>query len=53
MIELGHHDGKYLPICKYYRAVFDTPCIKEDDIKMKEVAYYFVCFVDKLFISAI
>jgi len=45
MIELGHHDGKYLPICKYYRAVFDTPCIKEDEIKMKEALRNVVLYI--------
>merc|ERR1712027_213275 len=30
MIELDQHEGTYLNICKHYRAVLDTPCIKED-----------------------
>jgi len=33
MIELALHDGKYLPICRHFRAVFDTPCIQEDTEK--------------------
>jgi len=38
MIELCHQEEKYLPICKHYRAVFDTPSIQEDSEKMKEVS---------------
>ncbi|XP_065065829.1 26S proteasome non-ATPase regulatory subunit 12-like [Rhopilema esculentum] len=36
MIELGHFENDYLTICRHYRAVYDTPCIKEDKDKMKE-----------------
>lgn len=45
MIELGHNDGKYLPICKHYRAVFDTPSIQEDETKMKEALRNVVLFI--------
>ena len=37
MIELSLHDEKYLPVCRHYKAVFTTPCIQEDKLKMKEV----------------
>lgn len=33
MIDLDQHEGTYLNICKHYRAVYDTPCIKEDPDK--------------------
>ena len=29
MIELGQHEGDYLDICKNFRQLYDTPCIKE------------------------
>jgi len=45
MIELCHQDGKYLPICKHYRAVFDTPCIQEDAEKMKEALRNVVLYI--------
>lgn len=38
MIALGQHDGDYLAICKYYRAVFDTPMVQEDNAKKHEVS---------------
>lgn len=37
MIEVARHDGSYLDICKYYRAMFDTPSILEDKEKKHEV----------------
>lgn len=39
MIELDEHEGSYLAICKHYRAVYETPEIKEDKDKMREVIY--------------
>jgi len=46
MIELAVHEGKYLPICRHYRAVFDTPKIAEDEAKrtlaLKNVVMYSV-----------
>ncbi|KAL8566124.1 26S proteasome non-ATPase regulatory subunit 12 [Nucella lapillus] len=36
MIELDEHEGSYLEICKHYRAIYDTPQIKENKDKMKE-----------------
>ena len=38
MIELAQHDGDYLAICKYYKAVFDTPLVQEDAAKHNEVS---------------
>lgn len=37
MIEVARHDGSYLDICKYYRAMFDTPTVLEDKDKKHEV----------------
>ena len=37
MIELDEHEGSYLAICKHYRAIYDTPQVKENKDKMKEV----------------
>ena len=46
MIELDQHEGTYLNICRHYRAVFDTPSIKEDDTKkldtLKHMALYVI-----------
>lgn len=38
MIELGQHEGAYLAICKHYRAVVDTPSVREDKDKRNEVS---------------
>lgn len=45
MIELCHHEGKYLPICRHYKAVFSTPCIQEDKEKMKEALRNVILYV--------
>ncbi|XP_057311225.1 26S proteasome non-ATPase regulatory subunit 12-like [Hydractinia symbiolongicarpus] len=45
MIELCHQDGKYLPICRHYNAVYSTPCIQEDQDKMKEALRNVVLYV--------
>jgi len=37
MIEVARHEGSYLDICKYYRAMFDTPSVLEDKSKKHEV----------------
>ena len=37
MIEMAQHDDSYLAICKYYRAVFDTPSVMEEQAKGQEV----------------
>ena len=46
MIELDQNEGTYLNICRHYRAVYDTPCIKEDEEKkldtMKHMALYII-----------
>jgi len=45
MIELCHNEGSYLPICRHYRAVFETPCIQEDKDKMKEALRNVVLYI--------
>ncbi len=37
MIELGQFEKNNLTICRHYRAVYNTPVIKEDPLKKKEV----------------
>lgn len=36
MIELCHNESSYLAICRHYKAVYTTPSIQEDQVKMKE-----------------
>lgn len=31
MVEIGLHEGRYLDVCKYNRAIFDTPSVQADD----------------------
>jgi len=46
MIELGQHEGEYLEICRNFRQVYDTPCIKEDAAQkvdnLKNIVLYIV-----------
>ena len=37
MIEVAQHEGSYLDICKYYRAMYDTPSVLEDKDKKHQV----------------
>lgn len=39
MIEVARHEGSYLDICKYYRAMFDTQSVLEDKEKKHEVSW--------------
>lgn len=45
MIEVARHEGSYLDICKYYRAMFDTPSVLEDKNKKHEVLRNAVLFL--------
>lgn len=45
MIKLGHYEGKYFTICKHYRNVFNTPLVKEDNLKMKEALRNVVIYI--------
>ena len=45
MVELDQHEGTYLNICRHYRAVYDTPFIKEDDEKKLETLKHMALYV--------
>ena len=45
MILWGLHSNKYLEVCKYYRQVYDTPMIKDDEAKWSAVLRNIVYFV--------
>ncbi len=38
MVELCIHDQDYLAVCQHYRAMFNTPRVKEDEAVWKEVS---------------
>jgi len=38
MVQHALHENNYLDICRYFREVFDTKCIKEDDSKWPDVS---------------
>ncbi|CAD6197722.1 unnamed protein product [Caenorhabditis auriculariae] len=35
MVKIGLHDENYLDICRYYRAIYETPKVKSDSAKAK------------------
>jgi 26S proteasome regulatory subunit N5 len=37
MIKIALHDSKYLDACQYYRSVYETPKVQEDETKWKDV----------------
>ncbi|KAK9361187.1 PCI domain-containing protein [Lipomyces starkeyi] len=45
MIQISLHDDKYLDVCKHYRAVYDTPSVKDDEFKWKDVLRSIVYFI--------
>lgn len=45
MILWGLHASKYLEVCKYYRQVYDTPSIQEDEARWIPVLRNIVYFV--------
>jgi len=45
MIELDQHEGTYLSVCRHYRAIYDTPCIQEDEEKKLEALKYMTLYV--------
>ncbi|XP_071960590.1 26S proteasome non-ATPase regulatory subunit 12-like [Antedon mediterranea] len=45
MIELDLQEGSYLKISKHYRAIYDTPNIKEDKPKLKQALKNVVLYV--------
>ncbi|KAH7702456.1 PCI domain-containing protein, partial [Aphelenchoides avenae] len=45
MITIGLHDGNYLDVCRYYRAIFETPKIQADKGRASEVLKCVVLYV--------
>ncbi|CAG8676603.1 21977_t:CDS:10 [Dentiscutata erythropus] len=45
MIQHALHEEQYLNVCKYWRNVYDTPSIKEDETKWKEVLQNVIYFI--------
>ena len=45
MIQIGVHDGRYLDVCKYYREVLNTPSIRSDEEKSKDVLRHVIIFL--------
>ena len=45
MIELGFYEQNFLTICRHYKAVYDTPVVKDTVEKMKEALRNVVLFV--------
>ncbi|RIB22313.1 hypothetical protein C2G38_2243367 [Gigaspora rosea] len=45
MIQHALHEEQYLNVCKYWRHVYDTPSIKEDESKWKEVLQNVIYFI--------
>lgn len=45
MIKVGMHDRKPLDVCKYYREVLNTPCIRADETKAKNALRHVVIFL--------
>jgi len=45
MIILSLHENQFLNACKYYRQVYDTPSILEDEAKWKDVLQNVVLFI--------
>ncbi|KAI5841075.1 PCI domain-containing protein [Morchella snyderi] len=44
-IQLAKQDEKYLDVCKHYRAVYDTPSVIEDPLKLKSVLERIIFYV--------
>lgn len=45
MIKIGMHDGKHLDVCKCYREVLNTPSVRADEQKSKEVLRHVIIFL--------
>ncbi|KAG5514023.1 hypothetical protein PMAC_000645 [Pneumocystis sp. 'macacae'] len=45
LIRIGLYEDNYLEVCKYYRAVYNTPNIIEDESKWKDVLQNVVYFI--------
>jgi 26S proteasome regulatory subunit N5 len=45
MIELDQHEGTYLNICRHYRAVYETPSIRDNPSEKLRILKHVVLFV--------
>ncbi|CAG8526886.1 12562_t:CDS:10 [Ambispora gerdemannii] len=45
MIQHALHEEEYLNVCKYYRQVYDTPSIKDDETKWRDVLQNVIYFI--------
>ncbi|RIA84649.1 PCI domain-containing protein [Glomus cerebriforme] len=45
MIQHALHEEQYLNVCKYYRHVYDTPLVKEDELKWKGILENVIYFI--------
>ncbi|EMR10696.1 hypothetical protein PNEG_00847 [Pneumocystis murina B123] len=45
LIRIGLYEDNYLEVCKYYKAVYDTPSIIQDESKWKDVLQNIVYFI--------
>ncbi|CAG8521656.1 7151_t:CDS:10 [Ambispora leptoticha] len=45
MIQHALHEEQYLNVCKYYRQVYDTPSIKEDESKWRDILQNVIYFI--------
>lgn len=44
MIQNALHDNQYLNVCKYYREVYNTKSVQEDQVKWSEILRFIVVF---------
>lgn len=45
MIELDQHEGTYLNICRHYRAVYETPSVRDSSEEKLRILKHVVLFV--------
>ena len=45
MIELDQHEGTYLNICRHYRAVYETPSVRDNPEEKLRILKHVVLFV--------
>ncbi|KND02822.1 proteasome regulatory particle lid subunit RPN5 [Spizellomyces punctatus DAOM BR117] len=45
MIQYALHENQYLDVCKYFREIYDTPSVQEDEARKTEVLRNIIFFV--------
>ena len=45
MIELDSQEGSYLNICRHYRAIYDTKCVKSDENERKKILKHVILYL--------